>query len=227
MLLIWDVTSAPMLRITTPRASRRAPTPPVRITIPRGRRPLGRFGGKLARTARARRQGRSTRKPSTASATTSTPSKDEPLTPRTNESRRVCKDLTFSGPKSFSIVEAFASDEERKLLRQAFDDAITETVDQDIEPDMQTRVRIGGADYDRATGNLLTGGFRSRHGPAEESNTLPDPHWHRHLLVWNATYDPVEDRIKAGQLGDVVRDKGYYRAAFYSRLAGKLEAWAT
>ena len=53
---------------------------------------------------------------------------------------------------------------------------------------------------------------------------LPDPHWHKHLLVWNATYDPVEDRIKAGQLGNVVRDKGYYRAAFYSRLAGKLEA---
>ncbi len=55
------------------------------------------------------------------------------------------------------------------------------------------------------------------------TETLPDPHWHKHLLVWNATYDPVEQRIKAGQLGDVVRDKGYYRAAFYSRLAEKLE----
>ena len=41
--------------------------------------------------------------------------------------------------------------------------------------------------------------------------------------MWNATFDPVEGRIKAGQLGNVVRDKGYYRAAFYSRLAGKLE----
>lgn len=57
------------------------------------------------------------------------PVKDEPLTPRTNEKRRVCKDLTFSGPKSFSIIEAFASDAERKLLRQAFDDVISETVD--------------------------------------------------------------------------------------------------
>ena len=45
----------------------------------------------------------------------------------------------------------------------------------------------------------------------------------KHLLVFNATYDPVEDRIKAGQFGNVVRDKGYYRAAFYSRLADKLE----
>ncbi len=151
------------------------------------------------------------------------PTEDATLTPRTNETRRVCKDLTFSGPKSFSIIEAFASDAERKLLRQAFDDAITETVDQDIEPDMQTRVRIGGADENRTTGNLLTASFDHATARPKNSDTLPDPHWHKHLLVWNATYDPVENRIKAGQLGNVVRDKGYYRAAFYSRLADKLE----
>ncbi len=151
------------------------------------------------------------------------PTEDERLTPRTNDKRRVCKDLTFSGPKSFSIIEAFASDEERKRLRQAFDDAITETVDQDIEPDMQTRVRKKGADYNRTTGNVLTAGFDHATARPENPDEIADMHWHKHLLVWNATYDPVEDRIKAGQLGNVVRDKGYYRAAFYARLAGKLE----
>ena len=89
---------------------------------------------------------------------------------------------------------------------------------------MQTRVRKAGADEDRTTGNLLTAASITRRPGPKNSDTLPDPHWHRHLLVWNATYDPVEDRIKAGQLGNVVRDKGYYRAAFYARLACKLEA---
>ena len=41
---------------------------------------------------------------------------------------------------------------------------------------------------------------------------------------WSGTrLDAVDGRIKAGQFGNIVRDKGYYRAAFYSRLAGKLE----
>ena len=108
------------------------------------------------------------------------PTEDEPLTPRTNETRRVCKDLTFSGPKSFSIIEAFASEDERRRLRQAFDEAINETVDQDIEPDMQTRVRTGGADDDRTTGNVLTAGFdHSTARPKDAAITMPDPHRHQ------------------------------------------------
>ena len=151
------------------------------------------------------------------------PFEDRPLTPRTNDFRRVCKDLTFSGPKSFSIIEAFASEEERRRLRRVFDEAVEETIAEEIEPDMQTRVRKGGADYDRTTGNALTAGFDHATARPEDDDALPDPHWHKHVLFWNATYDPVEDRIKAGQFGDIVRDKGYYRAAFYARLAAKLQ----
>jgi conjugative relaxase-like TrwC/TraI family protein len=152
------------------------------------------------------------------------PFEDRPLTLRTNDYRRVCKDFTFSGTKSFSIIEAFASEEERRRLRTLFDESVTETITEEIEPDMQTRVRKGGADYDRPTGNALTAGFDHATARPEEDDVLPDPHWHKHVLVWNATRDPVEDRIKAGQVGDVVRDKGYYRSVFYSRLADKLEA---
>src|SRR5262249_565827 len=36
-------------------------------------------------------------------------------------------------------------------------------------------------------------------------------------------FDPVERRIKAGQFGNIKRDGEYYTAAFYSRLASKLE----
>lgn len=152
------------------------------------------------------------------------PATGKSLTPRTKDSRRVCKDFTFSGPKSFSIIEAFADADERRRLRLAFVEAMNETAAEDIEPDMQTRDRRNGADSDRTTGNMLTAGFLHLASRPANDNTPPDMHLHGHLLVWNATYDPEEKRIKAAQLGDIVRDKQFFRAAFYSRLAGKLEA---
>lgn len=152
------------------------------------------------------------------------PFEDRPLTPRTNGFRRVCKDFTVSGPKSFSILEAFASEEERRALRRVFDESVTETFAEDVEPDMQARVRKGGADFNRRTGNALTAGFDHATDRPVDEHMPPDMHYHRHLLVWNATHDAAEDRIKAGQLGDIVRDKAYIRAAFYARLARKVEA---
>jgi conjugative relaxase-like TrwC/TraI family protein len=151
------------------------------------------------------------------------PTLDKPLTPRTNDHRRVCYDFTISGPKSFSIIEAFARPEERGRLRQAFDDAVAEMVAEDMEPDMQTRERAKGADHNITTGNILTVSFDHATARPENDDTLPDPHWHKHLLVWNATRRPDDGKIKAGQFGDIIRDKPYYRAAFYARLADKLE----
>ena len=41
-------------------------------------------------------------------------------------------------------------------------------------------------------------------------------------MAFNATYDHVEERWKAGEFEHLVRDKGYFQAAFHSRLAEKL-----
>lgn len=151
------------------------------------------------------------------------PKTGKPLTPRTNDERRVGKDFVFSAPKSFSIVEALATEDERRRLLGAFDEAVRETLAEDIEPDVQTRVRTDGADTDRTTGNLLAAAFD--HSTARPvGDAPPDPHRHKHVLVFNATYDPVERRVKAGQFGNIKRDGEYYTAAFYARLAGKLEA---
>jgi conjugative relaxase-like TrwC/TraI family protein len=144
------------------------------------------------------------------------------LTPRTNDHRRVCYDLTWSGPKSFSIVEAFAREGERELLRQAFDEAVEETIAHDIEPDMQARERRSGADHDITTGNVLTASFDHLTARPVEGQP-PDPHFHKHTLFWNATRSP-DGRLLAGQFGNIVRDKAFYEAAFYARLAKKLEA---
>jgi len=45
-----------------------------------------------------------------------------------------------------------------------------------------------------------------------------DPHWHCHALLMNATYDAVENRWKAAQLGEVISSKGFFtRPRFNSR----------
>jgi len=41
--------------------------------------------------------------------------------------------------------------------------------------------------------------------------------------VFNATFDPEEDKWKAAEFSNLVRDKGYYQAAFHSRLAERME----
>ena len=144
------------------------------------------------------------------------------LTQRTNAFRRVGYDFVFSGPKSFSIVEAFASDAERAALLAAFDASINETM-AEVEGDMQVRIRKGGAQEDRVTGNMLWAGFD--HSTARPvAGFAPDMQRHRHVFAFNATLDPVEDEIKAGQFAPIKRDGEYYTAAFYSRLALKLEA---
>ena len=48
-------------------------------------------------------------------------------------------------------------------------------------------------------------------------------HEHTHLLVFNATMDPEEDRVKAGQFGNLKRDGEYYAAVFDSLYARELE----
>ena len=46
---------------------------------------------------------------------------------------------------------------------------------------------------------------------------------HTHLLCFNATFDPVERRVKAGQFGGLKRDGEYYSAVFDSLYARELE----
>ena len=53
-------------------------------------------------------------------------------------------------------------------------------------------------------------------------NGLSDPHWHVHCFVHNATFDPVENRWKAGQFRGLIADKGYFQEYFHTLLAQKL-----
>lgn len=141
------------------------------------------------------------------------PGTDERLTARTNDARRVGYDFTFNAPKSVSVMYALHRDER---LLAAFRAAVTETM-QELEGEVRTRVRRGGQNSDRVTGNLVWGEFV--HFTARPVDGVPDPHLHVHCFALNCTYDAVEARWKAAEFGGIKRDAAYFEAAFHSRLA--------
>jgi len=140
----------------------------------------------------------------------------QPLTARTRKERRVGYDFNFHCPKSVSVVHGLTGDE-RILV--AFQEAVSTTM-REIEADARTRVRVKGADLDRTTGNLVWGEFT--HFTARPVDGKPDPHLHAHCFTFNATWDQVEQRWKAAQLGGIKRDARYYEAVFHARLSRKM-----
>ncbi len=145
------------------------------------------------------------------------PATGEKLTPRNREDRRVMTDITFDAPKSVTLAYELGGDDR---ILDCFRQSVRETM-AEMEGDVQTRVRKNGADEDRLTGNMIWA--EHIHRTARPVEGMPDPQLHAHATVFNATFDAAEERWKAIQLGDIVRDKGYYQAAFHARLASKLK----
>ena len=145
------------------------------------------------------------------------PRTGEPLTVRRKDNRRVGYDLNFHVPKGLSLLQALTGD---GRIVEAFCLSVEETM-KELEAEAQTRVRTGGRDTDRTTGNLVWGTFV--HTTSRPVDGTPDPHLHAHCFAFNATYDDQERRWKALQLGGVKRDAGYFEAAFHARLARRVE----
>jgi len=139
-----------------------------------------------------------------------------PLTVRTKAERRCLYDLTFDVPKTVSLAYELGDDER---IPDAFRQAVEETMGE-MEDAMRVRVRKDGANEDRQTGNMIWGDFT--HRTTRPVDGLPDPQLHCHAVAFNATYDAAEHRWKAGEFSDIIANKGYYQAAFHSRLAEKL-----
>ncbi|HTU16461.1 MAG TPA: MobF family relaxase, partial [Gemmataceae bacterium] len=140
-----------------------------------------------------------------------------PLTARTRSERRVGYDFTFSVPKSVSLLYAMSGDQG---IMDAFRGAVAETM-RDIEAEMKTRVRMGGKDEDRVSGNMVWAEFI--HTTSRPVDGLPDPQLHAHVFVFNTTWDQEEKRWKAGQFADIKGDSPYFQAAFRVRLANRLQ----
>ncbi len=138
------------------------------------------------------------------------------ITARTKTVRRVGFDLNFHVPKSVSVVYGLSGD--RRML-QAFTDSVRETLDE-IESLIRTRVRVGGRDETRTTANWLYSLFV--HCTTRPVDGVPDPHLHAHAFVFNQTFDEIEGRWKAIELGEVYKNAPYFEAGFHARLSRRL-----
>lgn len=138
------------------------------------------------------------------------------LTSRQRDGRTVGYDFNFHVPKSVSLLYAETRDER---ILGAFRDSVDATM-QDIEQDAQARVRKGGKNENRTTGNLIWGEFV--HLTSRPVEGTPDPHLHAHCFVQNVTFDREEGRWKAGQFRGLKADAPYYEAIFHARLGHRL-----
>ncbi|SFF14911.1 MobF family relaxase [Spirosoma endophyticum] len=139
------------------------------------------------------------------------------LTPNTRENRITGYDISFSCPKSVSILHGLSNDDH---ILTAFQESVRQTM-QDIERDSKTRVRKNGVYNDRDTGELIWSEFV--HQTARPlDGSLPDPQLHAHCFVHNATWDEAEQKIKAARFTDTKRDMPYYQEMFFKRLSDKL-----
>jgi len=145
------------------------------------------------------------------------PRTGEPLTVRTRTERTVGYDFTFSVPKSVSLLYAMSGDQD---IMEAFRGAVDDTM-REIETEMKTRVRMGGKDEDRVTGNMVWAEFI--HTTSRPVGGLPDPQLHAHVFAFNTTWDEEESRWKAGQFRELKRDAPYFQAGFRVRLANRLQ----
>jgi conjugative relaxase-like TrwC/TraI family protein len=203
----------------------------------------GQWGGKGAE--RLGLQGDVSRKDFVALASNKRPGTDETLTVRmkttrkeaemvfdekTNtwkqtgeevSNRRAGYDFCFSVPKSVSLYLVETGD---KIVERKIHESFEETM-LDIESRMQARVRGAGENgqqrnEERTTGNLVYASFV--HIETRPIDGIPDPHYHIHAFTFNATFDPEEERWKAGEFGNIKRDAPFFEAGFHARLAEKL-----
>jgi conjugative relaxase-like TrwC/TraI family protein len=129
--------------------------------------------------------------------------------------RRIFYDFTFSPPKSVSLA-AFLGDDER--IFKAHERAARVAL-KNFQDFAATRVRIGGARGERLTGNFAAALF------THDSSRALDPHLHTHCIVFNATFDPVENRWKALENHQLLRARKFAENAYYHELARELRSF--
>lgn len=134
------------------------------------------------------------------------------LTLRNAENRRLYFDATFSAPKSVSIMAITMGD---KALLKAHDQAVQETL-KELEQFALTRVRVNGAYELRKTGNILISSVM------HATSRANDPQLHSHNLVFNVTWDEVEQKFKALEASEIYQQTKFLTEIYRHKLAEKI-----
>jgi conjugative relaxase-like TrwC/TraI family protein len=144
----------------------------------------------------------------------------EQLTERMRKDRRPGFDMVWNVPKSVSLAYAYTKD---ARIIQAFRETVAEMMEI-AQQQAAVRVRAGdkNRDEDRVTQWLITA--EHIHLTARPEDGYSDPHLHIHLYVPNISYDPVEKKFKALQMGRIHEMADELEKLATKRFAEKLEA---
>lgn len=107
-------------------------------------------------------------------------------------------------------------DDERILEAHAL---AVKSAQREFEAFAATRIRKNGAQNDRLTGNFAAAQF------THDTSRALDPHLHTHCIVFNATFDPVENRWKALQNYELLRARKFAENVYYHELARELKVF--
>ncbi|MBL9219466.1 MAG: relaxase domain-containing protein [Opitutaceae bacterium] len=127
-------------------------------------------------------------------------------------SRRVCFFGQISPPKDVSVLHLVGGD---ARIGEWWHEAVAEALGE-MESVAATRVRKGGKNSDRQTGNVIAAIV------THDANRSLDPQLHTHLCFMNLTWDEAEGRWKGLQPSGLYRHQGYFREVCYNRLAMRM-----
>jgi conjugative relaxase-like TrwC/TraI family protein len=153
------------------------------------------------------------------------PATGEVIRPHAKDGDRVGMDFTFNSPKSVGLAREMAGENNAgdPRIEAAHREAVAYTMGL-IESEMETRVRAGGKNENRTTGNLFAYRVTHRDTRINSDDQRPDPSLHDHVFVMNLTYDPVEKKFKAAEVAMIKHDAPFYEAVYHNRLAGNLKS---
>ena len=139
------------------------------------------------------------------------------LTAKLIDKRLVGWDFTASLPKGVTTLMECGDDRVSLLFHEANREAM-----EDVERIATTRVRRKGQAADRPTGNMVW--LAVEHCDTRPSLEDGKPDWDRHIhnLVFNATWDEAEGKVKALKVRDTFDLRKYFSHAFDARMASKL-----
>ncbi len=123
-------------------------------------------------------------------------------------------DMTFSAPKSVSVMAIVGGDER---LVAAHETAVREALEEG-EKYSATRVRLAGLNENRPTGNWIVASY------THDTSRQLDPQLHTHSVAANLTYDGTEGRWKALQASGLYERRSYLTEVYRNALACEVRA---
>ena len=129
-------------------------------------------------------------------------------------------DLTFSAPKSVSIVWAVSGEQMRAQVEQAHFEAIR-AVTREIED--KTVIRKGKGGTEREQAELVIAAFQHSTSRAVNKNALPDMQLHTHTLVLNLGVSPTDGKTRSITSRQFYQNEKIWGAAYRAELSKNLQ----